>query len=408
MAYALWLIQPSADRRDRAFVTDDYMADHFTLFGMAGSLFTAKVRAYMRKNKIEFTEITAGAERYRNEIAPKINRWIIPVIETPDGTLIQDGTDILDYFERAGYSKASIYPQTPRQRAAAHLFELFGSEGMMRPAMYYRWNFDEINLPYLRLTFRDVLPPELDGDALETAFQFVTGRMRKAAGFFGANDDTASTIEESYTEFLRLFEAHLSTTPYLLGHRPTIGDYALLGPLYPHLGRDPAPLHLMQKIAPNVFRWTERMNIREGVSDAMESADNRALFADDDIPDTLVALMKYIAEDYLPELRAHIEYANAWLQENPDVKAGENGLNKPSSRAMGFASFSWRGHEISTSVMMYRFYLQQRLHQAVADMSASDQDAVVQMLDDVGLRDVLELKTTRPVLRKNHIEVWGE
>ena len=67
------------------------------------------------------------------------------------------GTDILDHFEDAGRSKHSIYPDTPVIRIIAHLFELFGNEGMLRPAMHYRWNFDDVNLAFVRDLFRDAL-----------------------------------------------------------------------------------------------------------------------------------------------------------------------------------------------------------------------------------------------------------
>ena len=33
-----------------------------------------------------------------------------------------------------------------------------------------------------------------------------------------------------------------------------------IAPLYGHLGRDPAPLNLMQTHAVRLFRWVERMN----------------------------------------------------------------------------------------------------------------------------------------------------
>jgi glutathione S-transferase len=112
------------------------MTEPHLLYGMAGSLYTGKVRAYMRQNHIPFVEHKAGGKRFTEQIVPKVGRWIIPVIETPEGELIQDGTVILDHFEASGASRKSIYPETPVMRAVAHLFELFGGEGMLRPAMH--------------------------------------------------------------------------------------------------------------------------------------------------------------------------------------------------------------------------------------------------------------------------------
>ena len=81
------------------------------LYGMAGSLYTGKVRAYMRQNHIPFVEHKAGGKDFSGHIVPKVGRWIIPVVETPEGELIQDGTVILDHFENSGASKKSIYPK---------------------------------------------------------------------------------------------------------------------------------------------------------------------------------------------------------------------------------------------------------------------------------------------------------
>ena len=375
---------------------------------MAGSLFTARVRAYMRANAIPFVEITAGNAKFRNEIVPKIGRWIIPVIETPEGEIIQDGTDILDYFESNGFSKNSIYPQTPRHRAIAHLFELFGNEGMMRPAMHYRWNFDEDNLTFVKAAFRDVLPPELEGEALDAAYLFASGRMRKATEVFGVREETIPTVESSYKEFLNLLNTHLETSPYLLGARPTIADYALLGPLYPHLGRDPVPLHLMQRKAPHVFRWTERMNTQEEVTNHLDQAGVSDLFANDDVPETLLALMRFVAEDFLPEIAAHVEFTSNWLTENADLKAGTNGLEKPDSRFIGFCEFTWRGHQLSTPVTLYRLYLLQRLQAAHSAMSDQDKTTVTALFKGAGLDGLLSQQLARPVMRPKYLEVWGE
>ena len=106
------------------------------LYGMQASLYTGKARAFMRRNRIAVTERGAGHPDYTGRVMPHINRLIMPVIETPTGDIIQDGTDILDYLESEGLSHEPLYPEDPITRAVAHLFELFGNEGMLRPVSY--------------------------------------------------------------------------------------------------------------------------------------------------------------------------------------------------------------------------------------------------------------------------------
>lgn len=374
------------------------------LYGMAGSLYTGKVRAYMRQNHIPFVENKAGAKRFTEQIVPKVNRWIIPIVETPQGELIQDGTFILDHFEASGASEKSIYPQTPVIRAVAHLFELFGGEGLLRPAMHYRWNFDAVNLPFLRDTFRDVLPDGLGSEGEAAAFDHASGRMRKAAVAFGVTPETFATVEESYADFLGRFNAHLQQTPFLLGGHATIGDFGLFGPLYPHLARDPKPLHLMQTSAPRVFRWTERMNMAETfIDEEMEQADGK-LFADDKIPGTLKSLMEFVADEYLGEITAHVAFANGWLDEQTETDPSKMGLG----RGIGMTSFDWRGHEITTAVMPYRFFLLQRLTDWVEGLDGPDQHSVRALFAETGLESILALRTKRRVERKNHLEVWTD
>lgn len=78
----------------------------------------------------------------------------------------------------------------------------------------------------------------------------------------------------------------------------------------------------MQTTAPRVFRWTERMNMPETFQDEVVSKAGPDLYAFDAVPETLKALMAFIAEDYLPEITAHIDFANDWLkgQDAPAMK----------------------------------------------------------------------------------------
>lgn len=362
------------------------------LWGMPVSLYTGKARSYLLHNGIPFEDRLPGPA-FVERVMPRVGRWIIPVLETPEGELIQDGAVILDHFEG---QKQAATPETPRHRAVSALFELFGGEGLLRPAMHYRWNFDDTNLPFIRDEFTLPMQGTMPADKLEGYFLKSSGRMRKATVNFGVSPETMPLIEASYERFLSLLDAHLRTAPFLLGGRATRGDYGLIAPLYAHLGRDPYPASLMKRIAPAVYRWTERMNRPAEDPDA-------ELFADDEIPETLRDLMRYVAEDYLPEYLAHVRFANGWLTERSDIAPGTNGLDDPARRAIGMATFDWRGAEITTAVMPYRFFLSQR----VLD-GADGSDEVKALFADTGLAPMLGERPSRRVERRDHLEVWGE
>lgn len=371
----------------------------YILYGMSASLFTGKVRAYLLHHGIAFEERGAGHPEFTQSIVPKIGRWIIPVVVTPDGMILQDGTDIIDYFETHQAGHYSVVPEAPLLRSIAHLFELFGSEGLLRPAMHYRWNFDSYNLDFLRANFAEAFPPGLTTAQQSAMFDHASGRMRKAGKAFGVSSETQASIEASYATFLSRLNDHLTGTPFLLGDRPTLGDYGLMNGLFAHLARDPYPAMIMKRDAPHVFAWTERMNRPpRNVHSLTGSPDG--LFKT--VPDTLTRLIQFIADDFLPEITAHIDFTNHWLRDSsPDVDDG------PLERSIGMASFNWRGQTLKTAVMPYRFWMLQRLTDHLDQSCKADQTQIRQLFAETGLSALLDHRPERRIIRKDHREVWS-
>lgn len=381
------------------------MSSELRLYGMPGSLYTAKARAYLRKQQLPLIELPVGDADFAQMVAVA-GRFIMPILQDADGTVVQDGAAIIDHIEASGRARLSAYPDDGLLRTLSLIFELFGGEGLLRPAMHYRWNFDAENLAFLRRDFVAALAPKADtaqGDAL---FAMAGGRMRKAGASFGVSPETHDAIERSYAEFLSLLDAHLATMPYLLGGRPTIGDYGLVGPLYAHLARDPAPARIMQATAYNVWRWTERMNAAAPMLDGLVA--DESLIESGAIPRTLRSLLAFVARDYLPELSANVAFANDWLDAQPDLVAGTNGLPDPAQRSIGRCSFVWRGHQVETTVLPYRFWLLQHIQDSAATLTGPHQASLAALIDEVGLPSLLTLETRRRVERRNHLEVWGD
>ncbi len=372
----------------------------YILYGMPLSLYTGKVRAYLIRRRIAFEERIGTSPEGVAAVSEKVGRFIIPVLETPEGEVWQDGSEIIDRLEERHPNPFPVVPQSPSHAVIAHLFALFGSEGLLRPAMHYRWNFDETNLGYIREAFMEGVPIEKYSEAWEAFFLNMSSRMRAATTMFGVNEETAPTVEQSYKEFLSLFNAHLEKHPFLLGDHPTVGDEAFYGPLFPHLGRDPVPARMMKNEAYNVFRWTERLS-HPGSKLGSDLIDLK------NPPETLVALLSYIRDEYLPDILAHIDFAENWLAEHPDIKTGESGVDKRSRRAIGAAEFEWRGHKISALVMPYRLWLLERMQQAFASTSGEDRDVVNGLFAQAGLTSLLERRVSRPVMREDNMEVWG-
>jgi len=379
------------------------MRNPFILYGMQASLYTGKVRAYMRRNHIPLIERGAGHPEYRDKIISQLQRLIIPVVVTPTGDLIQDGTDILDYLDEKGLGREPLYPDDPIMKAIAFVFEHFGNEGMMRPNMHYRWNFNEDNLEFLRTTFADGLPPNLDQDAMTATFEFASDRMRSAAEAFGVTPQAHESIEQSYAEFLELYNTHLGQSYYLLGDAPTIADYGMFNALYAHLARDPKPSYVMKTTAPHVWNWVERMNSPAHMQEHMIENPPKAMFESENLPETLIDLLIYIGREMSAEFSAHVDFANQWLAEQdgpPRI------IKEPLGEGIGLAEFQWRGLALKTAVKPYRFYLSQRLWDHFDNCEAGHKKAICNTLSETGLAVLISKRPDRRVSRENYQEVW--
>jgi len=380
--------------------------ERHVLYAMPASFYSGKARSYLRKHRIDYVERAPGDPRYSGEIEPAIGRWIIPVLQTPDGTIVQDTVDIIEFLDTTVPVARSAFPPGAVQRTVAHLLELFGGEGLLRPAMHYRWDFDDTNVPFLSKDFSSVLVVGADDEMRDAVFAFASDRMRGATTAFGVSPELVPEIERSYEEFLALVDSHLAGSPYLLGGRPTIADFGFMGPMYAHLARDPYPATLMKQRAQRVWRWVERMNAP--VLDASEYGDcSEELFPDDSVPDTLRALLAYIGEEYLDEAVAQVTAVDAWLAEHPEVTDGEVVLGKPKRRLSGTTTFDWRGRPMAVAVVPYRMFLIKRLQDSYRAGSPDEQVAVRSLFADTGIEALLDVRPRRWVQRADNHEVWG-
>lgn len=284
------------------------MAIDYIVYGGDHSLFTGKLRAYMRYKGLDWEERTATREVYRNIILPNIGAPIVPVLETAAGDFVQDTTDIIDFLE-SRHPGSPVYPDTPVQRLVALLFELFGDEWLVIPAMHYRWSVLDRQREFILSEFGRMSNPEASHEEQLAIGERTSRAFAGMVPALGINADTIPGIEAAYFELLDQLNAHFSRHDYLLGSRPCIGDFGLMGPLYAHLARDPVPKALMQERAPQVYAWVERMNNPEPLSGEF--------LPGDDVPETLLPILATQCRDQMPDVLDVIRHNGAWLGENP-------------------------------------------------------------------------------------------
>ena len=212
--------------------------------------------------------------------------------------------------------------------------------------------------------------------------------------------ETFELIESLYLELLEKLNTHFANQPYLLGGRPCIGDFGMIAPLYGHLGRDPKPLSLMQANAIQLFRWVERMNRPDPDVGEFEIQDGEYL-PDDQIPDTLIDLLRQLAIDFIPETTAAAACINDWLAQQSGLEEGTEAI-----RGVGLGTFQLRGKTINALAQPYRFYLLQRVQDEYALLSEADKKDVASLLSRCDMSAVLDITLTRRIGRENNLEVW--
>jgi glutathione S-transferase len=369
------------------------------LYGSHASYATAKTRSYLRKKGIPFVERLPAHPRFREHVRPGTGSHRIPQLELPDGSVVQDTVEIFDTLE-AVFPDPPAYPPGPRQQLAARLFEVLLDGLLGRPAWHYRWNFMRENYRFVGREFGRSFVPQGSDEDLDHYGRIIADRMEGKREGIGASEAVLPVFEAIYADTLDLLEAHFTDTPYLFGGRPSVADFALMGPLFGHLARDPHPSTLMKLRAPRVFRWTEAMNTPEIQSP--EFADVASEFAPDDrVPEKTLELLRLCVADAGGDLPRSAEIYNDWVADRAQLPAGSVVSEKADEPVVGRFESSLRGVPLQAGAGLYPLWVLQRGLNWFASQDASSRAAGREMLASCGGEAILDIRMVRPLARVN-------
>jgi glutathione S-transferase len=325
-------------------MTSDAASATYTLWGGPLSLYSGKARSYLIKKRIPYRELHASHPDFTRRVVPAVGLVVVPVLQAPDGTIVQDTTGIFEYLEER-FPEPAVVPTSPLQNAVAWLVGAFGSEALLLPAMHYRWSYRREQEAFLRAEFSRIMPSAEGPAAREARALALMRQMNDYLPHLGVTPQTIPAVEASFEALLDILQVHFAQHPYVLGGRPSIADFGLMAPLFAHLSRDPCPSRLMKLRAPNVYRWTERMNLAQiGDGEFWDYAESFP--PGDEIPDTLLPLLRHLFADWGPELAAYAAQYNAWVRANPGLPAGRpvSASGEPRVHpALGTVSYELRG-----------------------------------------------------------------
>ena len=360
----------------------------YKLYGAEVSYFTGKVRAFMRWKGIEFEEILAAREIYTSIIVPKIGWPVIPVVAGPGEEYLQDSSDIIDTLDTR-YQGLSVFPEGPVQKLVALLFELLGDEWLVLPAMHYRWTK---NRDFAYAEFGKLSAPDASADKQFEVGKKIAVNFEGALPVLGIDDTTGPEIESAYLRLLDQLEQHFQSYEYLLGSRPSIGDYGLIGPMYAHQYRDPASGELMKAKAPNVTAWVERMqNPPEPLSGTF--------LQDDEIPDTLFPILADQFRDQFPVLAATAKALSKWA----DGKDKETEI----PRGLGMHEFKLGSATGSRMIFPFNLWMLQRPLDQLRSLQNQHRSRAEALLSSVGGDMFLNFPEFPRIERRNYKMALG-
>ena len=364
------------------------------LYGAPCSLYTAKARACLRKNAIPFEERFQSHPRYRDVVLKAANNHRIPVVEFPDGAIVQDSTLIIDELQKRN---SSITSPTGPLHIIELLVESFADRSLLKAAMHYRWNFPEENLDFIVGEFGRILsftsPQNWD-----EAGRSIAGRMSAYLPPLGITPESIPGIESAYLKLLAAMNAHFKAHPYILGSRPSRADYGLMGPLFAHLGRDPYPVRIMLQKATLVYRWTERMNAPETTSP--EFPDVQPAWVDPAaLPDTLVDVLQRICIEYVPELTQTAKAFEAWVASHPDAAPGTPVSPKADQPSFGPIEYQLEGSTVRQQSAGHTMWMHQRMMDAYAALPQAQQELTQRLFASFGAQSILTLPAPRRLSR---------
>lgn len=378
----------------------------YVLWGSPHSFYTGKIRSYLLKKGVPYREEFVFHPQFQARILPAVRHFVVPILETPDGRILQDTTDMIEHLENV-LPSPSLVPDSPVQRAVAWLLGAFGSEGLLAAGMHYRWSYRPEQENFLCAEFGRLL---YSGPDREARYAAARQAMQYFSGFLpslGVTPETIPTIEAAYCELLDALDEHFLHCPYLLGGRPSIADFGLMAPMFAHLARDPVPSTLMKNRAPNVFRWTERMNLAR-IGDG-EFPDYPETYPPDDaIPATLEPVLRLAFEDWGAQLLADAKTFDAWVSGRPDSAAGtlvSLSGERSVHPSIGPLEYSWRGCTMRRSTSphgLWHFDRAAGFARALRGEAASRFDALVRR---TGGEDVMAIRLARPMTRRDYVLV---
>jgi len=282
------------------------------------------MRSLLRYRHIPYRLILQGSREAGDLPEPRVQ--LLPTFYLPDAdgkiVAVTDSTPLIRRFE-AEFEGRSVVPPDPAVALIDALLEDYADEWLTKPMFHYRWAYasDIDKASRVIPLWRQV---NVADEQLEALTKMIAERQIGRLGVVGSNQVTGPIIEASYRRFLRLFDAHLTRQPFLMGARPGSSDFGAFGQLTALVLFDPTPAAATLEESHRVYAWVERVEDLSGMEPVNEDWITR-----DAIPNTLRALLAEVGRVYAPFLVANAAAVESGSEQLETEIDGRPWVQKP-------------------------------------------------------------------------------
>jgi glutathione S-transferase len=333
-----------------------------TLVGAYGSPYSIKMRAVLRYRRIPYRWVVRNSSQDRGFPDPPVP--IIPVLVFHDdvGGYTESMVDSSPQIMRleTEYAQRSLLPTDPVVWFLDHLIEDYGDEWLTKVMYHYRWHHlygDAIAKASNMLPLMS--DNQMDVEKHRAMSEFIAERQMGRTPLVGSTDANRDVIEESFVRLLALLEDHFRQFQFLLGARPSRGDFGLFGQFSQLFFWEPDSALLAAQRSPRSVIWAYQIDDLS----SLEIDDTQSWFTRDSLPESLSKLLHEIGGTYAPFLLAN---ERALLE-------GEAEL-----------SCVIQGQEYKQSPFPYQLKCLNWIREAFETLQQEEQKAVVQILEGTG------------------------
>lgn len=263
--------------------------------GLEPSPYTVKVRSFLEFKNIPY-EWVSRSRKVEKEFQEHAKVQLIPLLFFPSGETMQDSTPIIERLDK-DYPDPAIHPGDETLWFLSCLFEEFGDEWCNKLMFFQRWFYKADAEATGKRLANELLQGQWYAPIARPFFaRFMVRRMVPRLVYSGGNETNIPQLKQSFIDLSAMLDRHFQNRPYLLGGRPSFGDFGLWCNFY-QAWTDPTAKAHLEANTPAFVAYIKRM-VSPSVEGDFEQLDALA-------PTLKPILEQEIATRFLPWMEAN-------------------------------------------------------------------------------------------------------